>query len=382
MARLLIYILTVLSFGGPLPSPASPYTLEDLEVLAAEDGHEEFFKHALDIRPSERQDAWKAMVSRMADTFSRKVLSKSEISKEEFTRIEDLFGWPTLKTDDIFRARRQTVGLRYLESCLKKSSPCWNEVKSFWEKDKSDPDTAFKLAELGSTYESSPIPTWDFLEVALKSPLSEFYCKKNFAMNTLWAKIEMDYVKLGPEGDLLVQIDRTVHPDCLPSLINESHKRLNHPPKVMDRELAFQILKSQSKANLEISDFFYTVYLLDNPSKGELFNYSWNRVKELGGTVARREKVLEKLKKLDPLPDTIFSTLDERKKKVVLMHFKAYFPEYLDHYTDQCVDYYGGKGSFPAGNPTMHCQEFMSSELAPLIIDDFKIQKYESVRKI
>jgi hypothetical protein len=373
---IMLFLLINTSLGS------TPYTLSDLEVLVTEEGHDEFFKHALDIRPSERQDAWKSMVSRMADSFSRGVLSKTELTKEDFTKTEDLFSWPSLKNDDIFRTRRQAIGLTYLKKCLEDKTPCWNEVKKFWEKDKTDPDTAFKLAELTGKMENSPLPTWDFLEVALKSPLSEFYCKKSFAMNTLWSKIEMDYVKLGQEGDLLTKIDRTVHPDCLPALIQESHKRLSYPPKVLDRELAFQILKSQSKATQDISDFFYTVYLLDNPSQGELFNYSWNRVKELGGTIERREQVLKKLKKLDPLPDTIFSTLDEKKKKVVLMHFKTYFPEYLDHYTDQCVDYYGGKGSFPGGNPTMHCQEFMNSKLAPMIIDDFKIKKYEAVRKI
>ncbi|MFP5385628.1 MAG: hypothetical protein ACLGHN_06080 [Bacteriovoracia bacterium] len=358
------------------------YTMADLEVLAQDESHQEFFQHAMDVRPSERQEDWKSMVSKMADSFSRRILAKSAIDRNDFQKVEKLFDWPSLKSDDIFRVRRQEVSLRYLKTCLKGASPCWEDVKAFWEKDKTDPETAFRLAEMTSGLPNSPFSTWTFLEVALKSPLSEFYCKKEFAMSTLWGKIEIDYVKLGPEGDLMVQIDRTVHPDCLPSLILEARKRLYSPPQVTDRELAFQILKSQSKATEDITDFFYTVYLLDNPSKGELFNYSWNRVKELGGTVSRREAVLEKLKKLDPLPDHIFKTLDDTKKKVVLRHFKTYFPEYLDHYTDQCVNYYGGQGTFPSGNPTVHCQEFMNSELAPLIIDEFKIKKYEEVRKI
>ena len=366
----------------PQASPGEIDTMADLEVLAQEESHQEFFLHAMDVRPSERQEAWKTMVSKMADSFSRRILAKSLIDRHDFQKIEKLYDWPSLKTDDIYKVRRQEVGIRYLKTCLRGTTPCWEDIKSFWEKDKTDPDTAFRLAEMTSNLPNSPFSTWTFLEIALKSPLSEFYCKKEFAMNTLWGKIEIDYVKLGPEGDLMVQIDRTVHPDCLPSLIHEARKRLYSPPEVMDRELAFQILKSQSKASQEITDFFYTVYLLDNPSQGELFNYSWNRVKELGGTVSRREAVLEKLKKLDPLPDHIFKTLDETKKKVVLRHFKTYFPEYLDHYTDQCVNYYGGLGAFPSGNPTIHCQEFMNSELAPLIIDDFKIKKYQEVRKI
>jgi hypothetical protein len=88
------------------------------------------------------------------------------------------------------------------------------------------------------------------------------------------------------------------------------------------------------------------------------------------------------LKTLDPLPDSILGSLDLTKQRVVLKHFKSYFPEYLDFYMDQCVKFYSGKETFPDGNPTLHCQEFMSSELAPFIIDDFKIRKYHEVRKI
>lgn len=378
MAQFLLFILLFYS----TTRAQTLYSLADLEVLATEQAHEEFFLHALDIRPSERQDAWKSMVSKMADGHTRKLLQKSEIERKDFLKVEELFTWPSLRTDDIFRNRRQEVGLRFIRACLKHETPCWNDLKKFWESDKTDPETAFKLAELTANYKNSPLSSWSFLEVSLKSSLSEFYCKKEFVMSALWGKIEVDYIKLGPEGDLMKKIDETVHPDCLPTLIGESRKRLFRPGKIQDRELAFQILKSQLKATQEITDFFYTVYLLDNPSQGELFNYSWNRVRELGGTVSRREAVLKKLKSLDPLPDSILGSLDQTKKRVVLKHFKTYFPEYIDYYTDQCVNYYGGKGSFPSGNPTIHCQDFMSSELAPMILDDFKIKKYEEVKRI
>ena len=322
------------------------------------------------------------MVSKMGDIYSRKILEKSEIGPADFRNMEKLYDMSALKTDDIFKLRRSEIGLRYLKACLKSETPCWNDLKAFWEKDKTNADTAFKLAELTINLTDSPIATWNLLDVALKSPLSEFYCKKDFVMSALWGKIEIDYVKLGPDGDLMTKIDHTIHPDCVPLLITEARKRLYSPPKTFDRELAYQVLKSQMKADQEITDFFFTVYLLDNPSQGELFNYSWSRVRELGGTVGRREKVLKTLKNLDPLPDAILGSLDETKKRVVLNHFKTYFPEYLDFYTDECVKFYGGKGSFPSGNPTVHCQDFMNSELAPKVIDKFKIDQYQSVRKI
>jgi hypothetical protein len=358
------------------------YTLQDLEALAKESSYQEFFDHALDVRPSERQESWKSMVSRMGDEIGRKVLENSEIKRKDFLKIEELFSWAALKSDDVFKVRRQEIGIKYLGKCLKIEPPCWNDFKNFWEKDRENPETAFKLAELSLNKESSPISSWSLLEVSLKSPLSEFYCKKDFVMNALWGKIEIDYIKLGTEGDLLKKIDQTVHPDCLPTLISEAKNRLNKPSRIQDREIAYQILKSQSKADEDLTDFFYTVYLLDNPAQGELFNLSWNRMRELGGTVARRERVLKKLKSLDPLPDELFSSLDETKKRVVLKHFKTYFPEYLDFYSDQCIKFYSGKGSFPQGNPTIHCQKLMSSELAPSILDDFTIKKFEEARKI
>lgn len=378
MYQLLLFI-TLFSLTG---HARTTYTLTDLEVLVGEENTKEFFEHALDVRPSERQEAWKTMVSKMGDIYSRKILDKSEIEAKDFRDTENLYNMSALKTDDVFKMRRSEIGLRYLKNCLKSETPCWNDLKAFWEKDKTGADTAYKLAELTSGMQDSPLTSWSLLEVALKSPLSEFYCKKDFVMSALWGKIEIDYIKLGPDGDLMTKIDHTIHPDCVPVLVGEARKRLYQPPKVLDRELSYQILKSQMKANQDITDFFFTVYLLDNPSQGELFNYSWNRVKELGGTVGRREKVLRTLKKLDPLPDAILGSLDQTKKRVVLNHFKTYFPEYLDFYTDECVKFYGGKGSFPSGNPTVHCQDFMNSELAPKVIDQFKIKQYNDVRKI
>lgn len=361
---------------------AAPYSLADLEVLAKEGSHEEFFRHALDIRPSQRLAPWRVMVSQMADLFSKKTLSKREIKASEFKKIETLYQWPSLKTDDVFKARRQEIGLRYLNVCLKRQRPCWEELKLFWQSDSSDPDTAFKLAEMIQKQSDSPISVWTFLDVALKSPLSEFYCKEEFAMNHLWKKLEMDYIRLGTKGDLLRKIDETVHPDCLPHLIGQSRLRLKSPKRAGDRELAFKLLEVQSKADQKIIDFFYTTYLLERPSQGELFNYSWNRLKELGQKAERREAVLKIMREMDPLPDEILSSLDQTKKRVILSHFKQHFPEYIDYYIDQCVLFYGGKGSFPRGNPTVHCQEFMSSELAPQFLDPATIKKYQDVHKI
>jgi hypothetical protein len=363
-------------------SAQSSYTLADLEVLTQEGNYEEFFNHALDIRPSERQDAWKGMVSKMSDGYGRQILGKSEITQAQFQKIENLHTWPVLKVDDVFRSHRQLIGLKYLKQCLKASEPCWNELKAFWEADQKNAEIAFKLAELTLSFPEKPIPTWTFLDVAVKNPVSEFYCKREFVLEAIWGKFEIDYIRLGSQGNLLKKIDETVHPDCLYSFNKWTQQKLIKPGKTSDRELAYQLLAAQDKTNQAVSDFFYTVYLLENPSKGELFNYAWNRLSELSKSVDRREEVLKRIKGLDPLPDELFASLDNAKKRAVLNHFKTKFPEYLYFYADQCLVYYGGKTAFPNGNPTMKCQNLMDSSEASALIGSEKVQKFQQLRSI
>lgn len=358
------------------------YTLADLEVLTQEGNFDEFFDHALDVRPSERQDAWKGMLAKMADGYGRQILSKTDITKAQFRKIEALFTWPALKADDVFKLHRQDIGLKYLKGCLKTSDPCWGEVKSFWEADQKDADVAFKMAEMTLPFDDKSVPTWTYLDVAVKSPLSEFYCKKEFVLEAIWNKLEIDYVRLGTTGDLLKKIDQTVHPDCLISLNQWTNRKLQKPDKTMDRELAYQILNAQGKVNSQLTDFFYTVYLLENPSKGELFNYAWNRLHDLSKNVSRRDEVLRKLKNLDPLPDEVFASMDEAKKRTVLSHFKNNFPEYLYFYANQCLLYYGGKTSFPNGNPTMKCQDLMGAKEATSLLGEDKVRQFKQIRSI
>ena len=364
------------------PQAQAAYTLADLEVLTQEGNYEEFFAHALDVRPSERQDAWKGMLGKMADGYGRQILARSEITKSTYQRVESLYTWPALKADDVFRIHRQEIGLKYLRTCLKHSNPCWKDLKAFWEVDSKDPEVAFKLAEMTMPFTDKTIPTWTFLEVALKSPLSEFYCKKEFAVDAVWGKLEIDYIRLGTSGNFLKKIDETVHPDCLYYLNQMATRKLNKPDKSSDREVAYQILKAQDKVNQSTTDFFYTVYLLENPSQGELFNYAWNRLTELSRSMNRREEVLKRLKTLDPLPDELFSSLDEVKKRAILNLFKTKFPEYLSFYSDQCLLFYGGKTAFPQGNPTMKCQNLMENEAAKSLLGEEKVNRFQQVRSI
>ena len=375
-------IVFILALLAPWTPTIAAYTMADLEVLTQEENFEEYFKHALDIRPSERKDAWKAMTSKMAEGLSKQILSKSEITKQHFLKIESLYKWPSLKSDDVFKLNRQEIGLRFIKSCFKTEASCWGEIKSFWESDLQDSETSFKLAELTLNAKEPTITTWSFLEGPLKGSLSEFYCRKDFVLKAIWGKFEIDYIRLGTSGDLLKKIDETLHPDCLISFNKWIQTMLLSPEKTSDRELAYQLLAAQGKTNDQTTDFFYTIYLLENPSKGDLFNYAWNRLSELSKSATRRESVIDRMKTLDPLPDEVFSSLDQTKKRAIINHFKANFPEYLNYYANQCLAFYEGKTNFPNGNPTIKCQSLMDLEDMTSILGEDKIKRFQKAHSL
>lgn len=366
----------------PRLTVAATYNLADLTVLHGEGSAREFLDHALDIRPSERGEAWKTMVGQMAQKYARTLTANAEIPRGDFVKIEEIYRWPVLRQDDVFKVRRNEVGTKYLKLCLRSENPCWNDLVSFWKEDSSDPDMAVGLAELVKDKTDAPYSLWTLLERPLKTPFSEFYCKKPFVREALWKKLELDYLKIGREENFLGKIEETIHADCLPSLVEEAKTRMYRPTKDGDRELAFEILSSTRKADQTLKDFFFTLYLLERPSQGELMNLAWNNLTQLGKSSSRREVVIEEIKNLDPLPDDIMGSMDLTKKRAILRHVKANFPEYFDFYSEQCVAYYSGKKKFSKGNPTMKCSDLMNSDLATEILPADKIQRFQSALKI
>lgn len=361
---------------------ATGYDLADLRALSEEGSYQEFLNHALDVRPSERGEEWRTMVSKMAISFANKTLEQNPVPQKDFRKIEELYRWPSLRQDDVYRARRTEIGVRYLRTCTKSETPCWKDLEAFWKEDSSDPDMAVSLAEMVKNRTDAPYSLWTLLEKPLKTEFSEFYCKKPFIMEALWEKLGLDYLRLGTQGNFLTKIETTIHADCLPSLEKEATTRVYSPKNEIDRELAFEILRATNRAGQKLKDFFYVTYLLERPSQGEVMNLAWNTVAELGKSPDRRETAMEEIRKLDPLPDDVMGTLDLSKRRAVLRHLKNNFPEYFDFYSEQCVAYYGGTKKFSKGNPTLKCQDLMNSEMASELLPNSKIEQFRSVKKI
>lgn len=65
--------------------------MADLEILSQEKGYTEYFAHALDIRPSERNERWKEMTILMAENWAKTIKQKAEPTVEDYQQIEKLF---------------------------------------------------------------------------------------------------------------------------------------------------------------------------------------------------------------------------------------------------------------------------------------------------
>jgi hypothetical protein len=371
--------LIVILFGLTLTSLSAEYSLADLEVLSQEGNFSEFFQHALDVRPTERKDSWNKMVLKMSERMLEEFSKKTEIKRQEFYLVEKLAKWPTLKADEFFLQKRGDFSLKYLENCLIKTPACQADLQLFWDNGPHSPDTAMKIAEITFKNKSLNLNFWTFLAPALKSNLSEFYCRKPFVLDEVWKKISLSVLQLKNDLKVLKSIDNTMHPECLKEFNPYVKTKLLSPSSPIDRETAFVILRSQGKTKSQDEDFFYFIYLLERPSQGSLFNEAWNRVKFLGKDAQQREMILSEIKKLDPLPDEIFISLDSLKRKVVLKHLKFNIPEYFDFYFQQCLAYYSGKEQFQNGNPTIHCKKILQSELATELFTPDQIKRLKSI---
>ena len=165
---------------------------------------------------------------------------------------------------------------------------------------------------------------------------------------------------------------------------------IEHLSKVLGRELysrdfalatmAFDLLYVSDRISLRERDFFLVRNYLQKAQKGERLNLSWNALKSLANNFERRQTVLRQLKSLDPLPDQLLGIPPSPEKKTLLDHLADNFPEYLDHYSQSCLDYLQGKRPFPNGNPTIHCHQIMQEAPGKNWIGRQLLARYREVK--
>lgn len=347
----------------------------DLEALEKEQSYGEFFAHALDIRPSERTDYWKTMVQGMGEGLLKALLSKNRLDRSDFQQMEELTGWSVLKSHEFFRVKRQELAMRWFAQCFNEdataSSPCWQDVVTFWEVDRQEPDLAGRLLNLLAPRFPLSVPDSEnpahraraivtplfLLRPVIRSPLAELQCKKPEVQQVVWESLRKEWLNNIKEKPFATFLNEIAHRDCWPALVPSAHHHWYVGADSDTLTLSYHLLKSQQALTLVEKDLFHLHYLLGSPARGATFNLAWGRLQALASLPLQRDAMMGVLKNWHPLPGNLFMDLDLAKRRSVARHIQRYFPEYLDFYARTCVEFFGGKRRFPQGNPATNCHE-------------------------
>lgn len=394
--KFIFLFFALLVVTAPLRAQSS-YTLKDLEALEKEKAYQEFFKHAADIRPSERTDYWKEMVANMAEGYLKSLKQKLILKREDFKTTTDLALWPALADNEFFKIHRADLSLKWFEQCLSDESgpqsPCWSDLTDFWQNPKAFVDLVPRLLKLLRPYlQTSPpdplnpkhrarlmVSEYFIISPILFSELAELQCQKSEFQDILWSKLKAEWQsELNTQG-LKGLMSSSAANECWKKLIPRAQKLLSRGGLDQETQLAHEFLKVQGALNSPTQEFYSLNYLLGFPVKGESFNKSWALMQKLSKSVSRRETLMEQIRSWERLPGEVFTQNDSTKKRAILRHLSLNFPEFVDFYAHTCLNFYTGEKSYPQGNPALHCKEFFTTakEIEGALPASL-IQKFES----
>lgn len=364
-------------------SLAAPYSFEDLQVLAEQKNFKEFLEHAHDVRPTLRNEKWSQYVVAMANEYLLWATKNERYDLPNFKKTELMSEWPTLKNDAFYLQRRENYGAKFFQNCPQSEKfNCTKEIERFWEKSSKAPEFSYNMAllYLKAQKNDDTEALTPFIFSLSKSSVSKFYCDKEIVQRTLMRELQERVKKIGANKDVKTNIDEILNQDCW----SELAKILTPMLRSSQRELAtlaHSLLKAKNQISQEDNDLFLVRYLIEWPVTGDTFNEAWNIMAKLGSDYERRMKLLDNIKRLDPLPGKLFALADDDKKSIILKHLSQNIPEYADLYARTCVNYMQGNGDFPLGNPTVECSELFQASSDNNWVEQGLKLKYSAIKK-
>lgn len=358
------------------------YSLKDLQILEAESNYQEFFQHALDLRPSLRTKEYRHLVDSMATAFAQALSKKKLIEEKEFSMLSEVLALPGQKTNEEFKRLRGQIGVNYLKEKTK-IEDTRHRILKFWQEDPQDFELGFKLAAL---YEKNVTAeydkqSWAFYEEAAKSEVADIYCKRPQLQQA--AANYLNYKFNDAHLNLRNLISNIMHAACWKELKVSLKQALTTVSPEFAMNL-YQLLKIDNGLTSEEKEYFSFVYIINGPINGDTFNEAWNILAELKNNNQKRQLLLERLKLSGHLPDNILGSYDETRKKVIASYIQKNVPEYFDFYTRECLSFLKGEKHFPAGNPTLHCRELieLNEKERANLVDPILVLQYKNAVKI
>lgn len=363
-------IIILLCFLGQSWAAKQIYQMKDLRVLAGERNHQEFFEHALDVKPANRTKEWKEMVESMGQSYMEQLIARSHVDKASYQAVKKLSNWPIFKENEFFIKKRDLVFLREIVTCeLKPLTNCIDLAKKIYDDYKHeltfDYDFITAIEKLGASQQM----LWSYARKLVANSISEFYCNKPNLSQIIRNQAVWEF-------ETQSNVDLDIHPDCLKSLANDLKKDLT-AAKPSIKNSAFKLLSKAGLLKREDKEIFYLLHFIDSKElSSQLLENSLANLKKLAKEYKQREFLVSQYKKLDPLPDNIFG--DEKNSSISRIKILArYFPEIIDSYALTCLDYLDGLRTFPNGNPTPNCHHFFELAKKHRFVPDSFTKRYD-----
>lgn len=346
-------------------TPALLYSKADLDILYENRQHIEFLAHAKDLRPTERDDQWRAQVLEMAQQFIDEVNQQKAYNQYNKNEIERLMKLGNVAQSEVFALARKDFMTGFLESCFSNSKPnCLQSAQKILEQTPKQRELPDIPASFGSVLLENKITgqevIYPFMKFAFISERSQFLCRKVDVKNYIFSWFKTFNSTPRTQKEIKLFSADNFHPACLNAVLNYFVKNFNQLRSPIDREQIIHWLSATEYLPKDEIQTLLAIYLLKNPVNGDIFNLAWNSIKEMGENYTKREKVIHKLQTLDPLPDEIFNLSDPLREKTLFNLVAKNLPEYVKYYSQSCLDYYSGSRNFPNGNPTIHCNSFLT----------------------
>jgi len=373
--------------------------LKDLEALEKEKNYEEFLRHAMDIRPSERLKLWRDMYQSMAMEMIDSKIRDRDFTLENFKNIEDLGRSSLLYNDEFFQLKRASFARNFFNECYKKASDsteqpnkytfkiCDQQMQGFWSNSKRDPDIGLELAALVEKYPST-LATWQFYERAITDKtVAPIYCDRPQVQKAIIKKLALETFSADFNGDYLKLSNRVIPEKCFAKLIPTLKEMTSSPlTNGLEKEMAMNILEAKGKIPESEQDLLAVIYLLDGPVVGDKMNVSWAKVEKLGENFTKRKENLEKMKSLPTIPDKIFKDPELPRHKAIINLFAKNFPEYLNYYASICVDLLDTKKEMPSNiGSGFQCSQFLKTAQeikdGPQWMSDSVQSRYSALKK-
>ena len=351
-------ICTSYPFSGTMAQNSRFYTMTDLVVLESEKNTDEFFKHYLDIRPSERQKQWREITQNIGVIWIERLISDKKFDRETFNLVEERSKTYPFLDDELFQFTKR----KYLTPYFKK---CFDQLNPTEKKCTDDLDRTLLTTLLESEWsygiltahlnKLTPAQVKKLNTVILQSPDALIFCGKKDYFQVLLRQYIED--KLSENLVLKNQNLSLISRACRLKIKNYQSEALNNSPSYKRLD-SFLFLEELGNITEKERELFYISYILDNAEIGDTLNLAWNFVQSLSENYKKRENLLKEIKSLPTLPGLgVFKNPNYERNAAIIELFNKNFPEYIDTYATNCLKLLNGD---KLDNKVSACHEFFS----------------------